>query len=109
LLLLLYLAGNCGSGMYERDPAIDQTFLPPDRLVFASPAGGFTIVDKTGLIRLVLADLDADAPLEPVFEIIPRPEDRGIFQERIIGMLLERGIIRPKAVAKPDREPDQTR
>jgi|GEM_PF-5994840 len=102
--------------MYERNRAIDQAFFPPDRLVFSSPAGGFTIVDKTGLIRLVLAALDADAPLEPVFEIIPQPEDRGRVQERIVSMLLDRRIILPKVATQRDKgrdkgrdtQPDQT-
>lgn len=80
--------------MLEIDPAIEHRLVAPDRLVFSSPRGGFTIIDKAGFFRSVLISLENGTPVEHAFEGVEDPADRAAIADRIIGILRERGVIR---------------
>ena len=88
--------------MLELDPAIEHQFVAPDRLVFSSPRGGFTILDKAGLFRAAISCLESGAPIEQAFEQIKNDADRAAISARIIEVLQTRGIVR--AVSKPGLE-----
>lgn len=80
--------------MLELDPATEYNLLPPHRLVFSSPAGQFTIVDKAGLIRAVLKCLEEGVPVARAFERIGCPEHASDIEDKIIALLKQRGVVR---------------
>lgn len=83
--------------MLECNPAIEHALVPPDRLVFSAPTGGFTIVDKAGLIRAALACLSQGRPVEEAFEAIEGADQRAEICQHIIDMLKSRGVIRVRS------------
>lgn len=80
--------------MYELEPAIEHAIIAQDRIMFSSPAGGFTIIDKAGLVGGVLDCLKAGQPIERAFGRIDEDQDRAQLQEHVLNMLIARGIVR---------------
>ena len=80
--------------MLELDPAVTYACVPPDRIVFFTPVGKFTIMDKAGFVGRVLDCLSKQQPLEDVFKCIPEKADRELVREGVLGALKARRIVR---------------
>lgn len=92
--------------MLTVDPAFDYFYLRSNQIVFQGPTGQFVIADKAGLIRGMLEALDAGEPVDTALAHIDPPEQRGAIEERILGILSARGVVKARAGAQPSAATD---
>lgn len=91
---------------YVLDPATEFTHVPPDRLIFDTPNGSFTVADKSGLIGAVLTCCQNGGDIEQAFDRIEDSEHRALARDHVITLLLQRGVLRAGAGGFPARERD---
>jgi bacteriocin biosynthesis cyclodehydratase domain-containing protein len=91
--------------MLELNPAVTYASVSSDRIVFFTPTGRFTILDKAGFVGRVLHCLSERQPIDEAFAQIPDDTDRAHIREGVIGALRTRRVIQetPSPQARGER------
>lgn len=80
--------------MLELDPAVTYSCVPPDRIVFVTPTGRFTILDKAGFVSGLLDCISHKRSVDEAFQKIPDDADRKHIRDGVIHALRARRVIR---------------